>query len=104
MARYQQGYIYEASGSWFVRFYQNEIVDGVERRVQRSHRLCFKDDAHPSKTCKAVRRLAADVLAEVNAQVTPVVNQTVAIFWEKTYLPFAEENLRPSPVHAYNKI
>jgi integrase len=104
MARYQQGYIYEASGSWFVRFYQNEIVDGVERRVQRSHRLCFKDDAHPSKTCKAVRRLAADVLAEVNAQVTPVVNQTVAIFWEKTYLPFAEENLRHSTVHGYKQI
>lgn len=104
MARFQRGYIYEASGSWFVRFYQNEIVDGVERRVQRSHRLSFVDKDHPTKTCKNVRRLAADVLAEVNAQVTPVVNQTVLDFWEKTYLPFAQENLRHSTVRGYEQI
>jgi integrase len=105
MARFQRGYIYEASGSWFVRFYQNEIVDGVERRVQRSHRLCFKDDRdHPTKTCKAVRRLAADAMAEVNAQVAPVVNQTVLDFWDTTYLPFATENLRHSTVHGYEQI
>lgn len=104
MARFQTGYIYETSGSFFIRFYQTEIVDGVERRVQRSQRLCFKDDAHPSKTCKAVRRLAADVMAEVNAQISPVIYQTVVDFWEKTYLPFIEENLRHSTVHGYKQV
>jgi integrase len=104
MARFQTGYIFEASGSFFVRFYITERRDGVERRVQRSHRLCSKDDTHPSKTCKAVRRLAADKMAEVNAQVAPVNNQTVAEFWERTYLPFIVENLRHSTVHGYKQV
>ena len=44
MGRYQQGYIYEASGAFFVRYYSTEIVDGKAERVQRSHRLCSKRD------------------------------------------------------------
>jgi integrase len=43
-------------------------------------------------------------MAEVNAQTTPVNNLTVVDFWEKTYLPFAEENLRHSTVHGYKQI
>jgi integrase len=102
--RFQTGYIYEASGSFFVRFYQTEIIEGSEKKVQRSHRLCFKDETHPTKTCKAVKRLAAEKMAEVNAQVFPVVNQTVGDFWEKTYLVFIQENLRHSTVHGYEQI
>jgi len=104
MTRFQQGYIYETKFAFFVRFYTIEIVDGTERRVQRSHRLCFKDDTHNSKTCKAVRRLAAEHMVEVNAQVTPLVNRTVANFWDKVYLPFIEENLRNSTVHGYKQV
>jgi hypothetical protein len=41
MSRVQTGYLYEASGAFFVRYYTGEalIVDGKEKRVQRSHRL-----------------------------------------------------------------
>ena len=104
MSRFQTGHIYEASGSFFVRYYVTEIRDGAEKRVQRSHRLCFKDTGHPSRTCKAVRLLAAEQMAEVNSQIHPLVNQTVVDFWEKTYLPFIEENLRHSTVHGYQQI
>lgn len=104
MTRFQQGYIYETKFAFFVRFYTIEIVDGTERRVQRSHRLCSKDDTHNSKTCKAVRRLAAEQMVEVNAQVTPLVNRTVVNFWDKVYLPFIEQNLRCSTVHGYKQV
>ena len=104
MSRYQSGYIYEASGAFFVRYYVTEIVDGTPRRVQSSYRLCEKDDKHHSRTCKAVKQLAADHMAEVNAQTTPTNNLSVADFWDKTYLPFAEENLRHSTVHGYKQI
>lgn len=104
MGRYQSGYIYEASGSFFVRYYVTEIVDGAPRRVQSSYRLCEKDDKHHSRTCKPVKQLAADHMAEVNAQTKPANDLTVADFWEKTYLPFAEENLRASTVHGYKQI
>jgi len=104
MSRYQSGYVYEASGAFFVRYYVTEIVDGKPARVQSSYRLCAKDDKHHSRTCKAVKQLAADRMAEVNAQTTPTNNLSVADFWQKTYLPFAEENLRASTVHGYKQI
>lgn len=104
MGRYQSGYIYEASGAFFVRYYVTEIVDGKAARTQCSYRLCSKDDRHHSRTCKAVKQLAADHMKTVNTQSAPIDNQTVAAFWEKTYLPFAEENLRASTVHGYKQI
>jgi integrase len=104
MGRFQSGYIYEASGTFFVRYYISEIVDARPTRVQRSYRLCEKDKLHNSRTCKAVKQLAADHMATVNTQSGPVNAQTVATFWEKTYLPFAEENLRHSTVHGYKQV
>ena len=104
MSRYQSGHIYEASGAFFVRYYVTEIVDGRPTRVQRSYRLCSKDDKHHSRTCKAVKQKAAEQMETVNANAAPVNDQTVATFWEKTYLPFTEENLRASTVHGYKQI
>ena len=104
MGRYQSGHIYEASGAFFVRYYVSEIVDGRPTRVQRSYRLCSKDDKHHSRTCKAVKQKSAEHMETVNANAAPVNDQTVATFWEKTYLPFAEENLRASTVHGYKQI
>jgi integrase len=119
--RYQSGYVYEASGIFFVRYYQayNELPPAerakiaarceskskpLPSRVLVSHRLCAKDDKYHSLTCKAVKQLAADHMATVNKQSAPVNDQTVAAFWEKTYLPFAQENLRHSTVHGYKQI
>src|SRR5215831_3008177 len=96
--RFQTGHIYEASNSFFVRFYQTEIIDGTEARVQRSHRLCVKDAEHPSKSCKAVMLLAAAHMLVINGHV-PSTSQTVVDFWNTVYLPFATENLRHSTVH-----
>ena len=104
MSRYQSGHIYEASGAFFVRYYVSEIVDGKATRVQRSYRLCGKDDKYHSRTCKAVKQKAADHMDTVNANAAPVNDQTIVAFWEKTYLPFAEENLRASTVHGYKQI
>src|SRR6266436_4621784 len=104
MGRYQSGYIYEASGAFFVRYYVSAIVDGKATRVQRSYRLCGKDDKYHSRTCKAVKQKAAEHMDTVNANAAPVNDQTIVAFWEKTYLPFAEENLRASTVHGYKQI
>jgi integrase len=107
MGRFQQGYIYEASQSFFVRYYVTEIRDGQTHRVQRSHRLCFKDTRHTSRTCKTVRQLAAEFMAEVNSQsapVNPANDQSVCEFWDKVYLTFIEENLRHSTVHGYKQL
>jgi len=46
-------------------------------------------------------------MASVNAQTTPTNpanDHTVCEFWDKTYLPFIEANLRHSTVHGYKQI
>jgi len=104
MSRYQSGHIYEASGAFFVRYYVSEIVDGKATRAQRSSRLCEKDDKYHSRTCKAVKQKSAEHMETVNSQTAPVNDQTIAAFWEQTYLPFASENLRHSTLHGYKQI
>jgi hypothetical protein len=69
MGRYPQGYIYEASGAFFVRYYSTAIVNGKAERVQRSHRLCSKDDKHHSRTCKPVRQKCEEYMHGINDQV-----------------------------------
>ena len=50
---YQRGTIYEASSSFFVRYFAT--VDGVKKRV--SHKLCDRDENHYSITCEPVLAL-----------------------------------------------
>ena len=95
--RHQRGYIYEASGSFFIRYYS----DGN----QVSHRLCSKDDKFHSRTCRAVKMLADEFMQTVNAEKGPNVQDiTVADFWRETYQPFTVENLRHSTVYGYRQV
>lgn len=107
MGRFQTGYIYEAFNAFHVRFYVTEIVDAKPTRVQRSKRLCSKDEKHHSRTCKPVKKLCADFMAEINKQVPGNANKpdiTIGEFWTATYFPFVKENRRASTVHGYEQI
>src|SRR5207244_6375960 len=68
MARHQRGYIYEASGSFHVRYYVTEIVEGKPEKKQRSHRLCTKNRStgHGSPSAMAVRSLCEDFMRTIN--------------------------------------
>jgi integrase len=100
--RHQRGYVYEASGAFHVRYYT--VVDGV--RKQKSHRLCTKDRAtgHGSRSAKAVQLLAEDHMRLVNANTPTTSALTVVEFWDHTYLPFIESNLKPSTLNGYQQI
>lgn len=107
MAKLQTGYVYEAAGSFFVRYRSTEIVGGVPVRVQRSHRLCDKDGIrYRSVNDRNVKLLRDRFMLTVNEQNgRPVARETsVADFWKDTYLPFIEANLRPSTVRSYKQI
>ena len=106
MGRYQRGYIYEAFGSFHVRYRLEEIVDGKLTRKQHSKRLCEKTKGL-TKASKAVRRLCDEFMATVNAQVPgqpQETDTTIAGFWELTYWPFVEENLKPSTQWGYRQV
>jgi integrase len=105
--RHQQGYIYEAFGSFHVRYYVTEFRDGKLTRVQKSHKLCRKEGKYKSETCKPVVNLCEDFLRDkVNAPSRVVTGEDVKIadFWTNTYLPRVESRLKPSTVRGYKQI
>lgn len=107
MGRHQTGYIFESkSGAFHVRYYTTEIVDGQPRRVQRSHLLCRRDRKHFSKTCKAVKLKRDDFMRTVNAASGQANEQDMKVtdFWEQHYLPFVQENMKPSTASGYKQI
>ena len=124
MARVQQGYIFEAFGSYHVRYYVTELLDGKPVRKQKSERLCANDAAHklecnkrgkckpnPAKEkkpawCRPVQRLADAVMDRVNAQsgTLPDTDTLISDFWEQTYLPHLKSDVKASTLNGYQKI
>jgi integrase len=117
MGRIQTGYIYEASGAFFVRYYVTQIVDGQPQRVQRSARLCEKNDKYYGVKSQAVKRLRNEFMTKINSQESGRggrVHQDMSVvnFWEQRYLPYCEEILpltgkprkKPSTVRGYKQI
>src|ERR1035438_4447416 len=84
--RHQTGTVWLKSDSWYLRFYTD--VGGERKQVARF--LARKDDKHHSKTCKAVRDLAASMIDKENsgAVVEAEKVQTLKEFWEATYEPY----------------
>jgi integrase len=106
-AKHQSGGIAERSGSFYLRYYVTHIKDGNPWRHRVAEFLCYKDDRHRTASSKAVKDLAAKRMAEVNSMDPARENPSdalVADFWEKTYLPWCEKNLRASSVHGYKKL
>ena len=62
MGRYQRGHVFEQHSAFHVRYYTTEVIDGQPKRLQRSERLCSKDNKHHSTKCKPVQQLAAGVM------------------------------------------
>jgi integrase len=106
MARYQSGHVFEAHGAFHVRYYTSAIVDGTPKRVQRSKWLCKKDNKHHSRTCKAVKQLAATEMEKVNSEsgVTQHGDISVTDFWDTIYLPHVEKTTKPSTLSGYKAI
>ena len=91
------GYICEASGAFFVRYYSSGN--------QVSHRLCSRDDKYYSRTCREVKLLRDDFMQTVNTGNAPNVHDiTVGDFWRETYQPFTVENLRHSTVYGHRHV
>jgi len=116
MGHMQRGYVYLASGSFFVRYCNTKIVDGQPKRVQRSHRLCEKGGKYYARDCKAVKLLRDEFMLTVNTQEASgrIIPHDMRIvdFWEQRYLPYCEEIVqltgqprkKPSTVRGYKQI
>jgi len=99
---YQRGTIYEASNSFFVRYFATD--DGVKKRV--SHKLCDRDETHYSITCPSVLALRDEHMVTARRpKPQPTTTDTlITDYWEQTYLPTVKAGLKPSTVAGYEDI
>jgi hypothetical protein len=108
------GTIYESSGSFYVRYSVGMTVskNGKPRPIQKSHRLCEKNDKYYSS--KARQGLLRDAfMLTVNTRQAHAIaeDMTITAFWERRYLPYCKETLqltgrprkKPSTIWATNK-
>lgn len=96
-SNYQRGTIYEASNSFFVRYFDEG------KRV--SHKLCDRDVVHHSTTCAAVLALRDEHMVTVRRpKPEPTTETLIADYWEQVYLPTVKNGLKPSTVAGYEDI
>ena len=110
------GTIYESSGSFYVRYSVGMTVskNGKPRPIQKSHRLCEKNDKYYSSKAREVKLLRDAFMLTVNTRQAHAVGEdmTIAAFWENRYLPYCKETLqltgrprkKPSTIRGYEQI
>lgn len=99
--RHQDGVVYEASGSFYIRYW----ITKNNRRVRTSHLLCKKDDDHRTKKCKAVKDLAESHMRTINTVSGQDQNPvSITDYYDNVYLPFVQRHLKPSTVAGYTQI
>jgi len=110
------GTIIEASGVFYLRYSTGTTLSaaGKPRPVQKTHKLCCKDDRHYSRTCKAVRHLADTYMLTINQQRgdSEGEDMTISAFWETHFLPWCETvlpvtkrpRMKPSTMRGYRQV
>jgi len=100
MGRHQEGYIWRKGGNWYGRWWDAVVEDGRVVRRQKARRLAPYCDRYRSE--RDVRPLLDEILRPINeGKAKPESTLPVATFVENYYLPFAQENCRPSTYSAY---
>jgi integrase len=100
LSRQQTGYIWKVGGSWYGRWRDNVVEDGHVVRKQCSAKLADVCDRFRTKA--DVRTLLAEKLRPINeGRARPESTLSVAQYIEKHYLPFVEENFKPSTCAGY---
>jgi integrase len=103
MPRHQEGYIWKVGKSWFGRWREDFLVEGRVVRKQRSVKLADVSDRY--RTEADVRPLLEEKLRPVNEGKTrPESTLPIAQFVEDFYLPFVEENFKPSTTAGYKSL
>jgi integrase len=104
MPRQQTGQLFQRHGSWYVRFYEDRVIDGTVKRVRISKRL--GDVRTRGKTApEEIRRLAKQLVEPANdPQINPELVMRLGDFVERAYFPRIQQHKRPSTVKGYGDI
>jgi integrase len=103
MGRHQDGYIWRKGRNWYGRWWEDVLVDGTVVRQQRARKLVEYCDRY--RTEGDVRPLLEEILRPLNeGKAKPESTLPVAKFVEDHYLPFVEENYKPSTLAGYKHL
>jgi integrase len=98
----QKGFIFKASGAWYLKYREDVIESGHVNRKLRTRQLARVDDACRTE-CDA-RNLADEFLEPFNkGRVDVRSTMTLTEFAEQVWLPQCRENLAPATVNGYEK-
>lgn len=99
----QSGYIFRKGPSWFLRYSDTVLRDGVSVRVQPCKKLAPYGDEY--RTEKSVQPLADEILLPINSGTLDVRStMTVVTFIETVYLPEVKAKKRRSTFKNYSDI
>src|SRR6516162_2440922 len=100
MTKHQTGYIWRVGRSWYGRWYEDQVEDGVVVRKQHSEKLCEYSDRYRIR--RDVQPLLDLKLRPLNDdRATPEGTMTAVQYFDKFFLPYAERELNPSTAHGY---
>jgi integrase len=103
MRRHQEGYIWRKGHNWYGRWWDDVIEEGRVVRKQRARKLAEYCDRY--RTERDVRPLLDEILRPLNdGKAKPEGTLSVAKFVESYYLPFVEENYKPSTLAGYKNL
>lgn len=102
--REQRGYVFHRGGSWFVRYCDDVMVNGVVQRKLICKQLPVPYCAE-YRSKASVRSFVRDILAPVNAgTMNPQATMTLESFVDGPYFEWAERNLRACTISGYRQM
>ena len=103
--RQQTGQLFQRHGGWYVRFYEDRVIDGTVKRVRISKRLGDAERSRSKKAPKEIEKAAKELVEPTNdPQIASALVLRVGDFVENVYLPRIELHKRPSTVKGYRHI
>lgn len=99
--REQSGQVFKRHSSWYVRFYENRVVEGEVKRIRLAKRL--GEVTTKSKNPPAdIEKQARELISTVNRpHLIPENVVKLGDFVERVYFPRIEPHMRPSTMKGY---
>jgi integrase len=98
----QRGHIFKSSGSWFLKYYDAQLTNGVRVSKRACKRLAPVNEVYRTKS--DVRTLADKILNPINTgAVAPESSMLVVDFIDTVFLPHVKREMRPSTYKNYRK-
>jgi hypothetical protein len=102
--RQQTGYIFQARGSWYVRYFEDRVVDG-QLRHDRIAKQIGPVTTRGKRPPRQIEDEARQIVSAANVTNTnPERVLTIGEFVERVYFPHIDQHKRPSTLKGYRDI